>query len=165
MQQARYPYRDQIGLMPSIVAGLEAIDPALVESDYLRGAAVENKQAYISCMPDSEKATLHGELDAEEVRPATPTAAGILNALLLANASSQRPLSAPLLVINGRSEFHPCAMGFRRGITRVQPRRNGPAHRASRPRTPRRRSWRGWIPMGSDRFAGKPAPSNCGTEH
>ena len=157
---------DQIGLMPSIVAGLEAIDPALVESDYLRGAAVENKQAYISCMPDSEKATLHGELDAEEVRPATPTAANILYALLLANALPQRPLSAPLLVINGGDDNLIPAQWVSAAVSRACSLGGTVQHielagRGHLDVDPGEDGYR-WA---QDRFAGKPAPSNCGTEH
>jgi pimeloyl-ACP methyl ester carboxylesterase len=152
----------QIALMPSVVAGLERIDPTLVESDYLRGAASQYKQVFMSCAPESDKEPLYAELDAEQVQPISLIATIRLLGLLRANALPQRPLSAPLLVVNGSADelipsqwvtaavSHACSLG---GIV-MHIELNGRGHND----VDFGESEYRWA---HDRFAGEPAPSNC----
>lgn len=153
--------KDQIALMPLVIAGLEVTNPDLVESDYLRGAAAENKQTLMSCSGD--KAGVFPQLGAEQVRPVTPQAAEYLYTLLKADTLPQRTLTAPMLVINGGADplvlpqwvssavSRACAMGGvvkhdvveGRGHTNID--LGNDAYQ--------------WV---SDRFAGEAASSNCG---
>lgn len=153
----------QIVFMPLIVAGLQAIDPNLVESDYLRGAAAEQKPVFMSC--SSDKQQLFKQLDGEQVRPASQEAADKLAGLLEANALPQRTLSAPMLVVNGGDDdlilpqwvtaavSRACNLGGLvehielpgQGHTNVNPGDDG---------------YR-WL---ADRFAGESPPSTCVTD-
>jgi pimeloyl-ACP methyl ester carboxylesterase len=152
--------QDQIALMPLVVAGLEVTDPQLVESDYLRGAAADHKEAFMSC--SSDKQGLFAELNAEQVRPASPAAADRLTQLLDANALPQRTLSAPMLVANGGNDqlippqwvtaavSRACSLG---GIVQ----HIEMAGRGHLDADPGDEGYR-WM---KDRCAGTPAPSNC----
>lgn len=151
---------DQIALMPLVIAGLEVTTPGLVESDYLRGAAAEDKQSLMSCTAD--KTGIFPRLDADQVRPIDQRATDRLQELLRSYALPQRTLTAPMLVVNGSADplvlpewvasavSRACALGGT-----VQHRVvDGGGHTDVELGTDDYQ----WV---KDRFSGKTAPSNC----
>ena len=91
-----------VSVMPLIIAGLEVAHPSLREADYLRGSASDHKQALISC--SKERDEFAAELSADDVRPSSAAAAEALLKMLEDNALPQRPLTAPMLVVNGSDD-------------------------------------------------------------
>lgn len=94
----------QVALMPMIIEGLDRIDPTIVASDYLRGPAFQYQRTLTSCVPEVEKAPLYAQLDRHQVRPSDLLSTARLRDLLHRLALPQRPLSAPMLVVNGGAD-------------------------------------------------------------
>jgi len=147
-----------ISVMPLIIAGLEVEHPSLRESDYLRGAAAQEKQALISCSDKDSNI----ELSIDDVRPSSDAAADALLRMLGDNALPQRSLTAPMLVVNGsdddmvRPEWVDAAVhrACELGGTVEHTVQQGRGHLDVSYGDQGTR----WI---RDRFDGQPAPSNC----
>lgn len=92
----------QIVFLPLIVRGLKATHPDLLESNYVRDAAVDNASVFMSCTAtDSEKQARGREVDSSQVRPLSQDATDQLADWLSENSLPQRAASGPMLVING----------------------------------------------------------------
>jgi alpha-beta hydrolase superfamily lysophospholipase len=155
--------RDQVALMPLVIAGLEVTSPDLVEADYLRGPAAEHKNVLMSCSPDKQR--FYADLAPDQVRPATQPATDHLARLLQADALPQRTLTAPMLVVNGGADAlippswtaaavsRACALG---GTIQHEV-REGSGH-TDLQLTDSDYQW------AQDRFSGDEAPSNCVTD-
>ncbi|MCZ8379280.1 lipase [Mycobacterium sp. CPCC 205372] len=151
---------DQVGLMPSVIAGLEVAQPDFVVSDYLRGPAAEHLGKLISC--DEDKEQYFAQLRPEQVRPASAAAADRLTEILDTNALPQRPLAAPLYVANGSQDTLILPEWVSAAVSRACSRGGTVEHKemAGRGHVDPDPGAEAYLWM-QDRFAGKAAPSNC----
>ena len=155
--------KDQEPAVVAIVESLARLHPELDRDDFRRGSAAKNWNVLLQCNPTDPGARERAvdELTPEEVEPSTKAAADQLRDFLTKWALPQRPLSAPLSVAYGGKDTlvdaqwttdaiaRACALGGSI-VWDLQPDKGhgdvdiGPQLQ--------------WV---ADRFAGKPAPSDC----
>lgn len=151
---------EQLALMPLVIIGLERSDPALIERHFLAGRAADEKGELGGCGPETNR--LLGEVTPNDVRPNSRQNADALRDALRKMALPQRPLAAPMLVVNGLKDdsilpssvsaavARSCRLGGR--IEHIEVPDAGHNDLAADD------AIQSWI---ADRFADKPAPSNC----
>jgi len=93
---------DQLGVMPLVIVGLQRAGFLPSGTSFLRGDAAKFQTEILGCQADS--AIARSKIRAEDVSPANEAAADELRHALQMIALPQRPLSAPLLVINGKRD-------------------------------------------------------------
>jgi alpha-beta hydrolase superfamily lysophospholipase len=161
--QAHTLTKDQAPGLVALVETLARLHPDLNRDDYRRGSVAKNWDVLLQCKPTDPGARDRAidELMPEEVEPANSAAADRLRQLLSKWALPQRPLSAPLSVAYGGKDTLVDAQWTTDAIARacslggsivwdLQPDKGhgdvdiGPQLQ--------------WV---ADRFAGKPAPSDC----
>lgn len=94
--------RDQLGVMPLVIVGLQRAGFLPAGPSFLRGDAAKYQTEILGCQADS--AIARSKIRAEDVSPENEAAADELRRALQMIALPQRPLSAPLLVINGKRD-------------------------------------------------------------
>jgi pimeloyl-ACP methyl ester carboxylesterase len=90
---------DQLGVMPLVTVGLQRAGLLPQGSAYLRGDAAKYQTEILGCAPDS--AVARSKVHADDVTPEGEAGTEALRQALQSIALPQRPLAAPLLVING----------------------------------------------------------------
>ncbi|AGB26664.1 Secretory lipase (plasmid) [Mycobacterium sp. JS623] len=95
--------KEQLPIVPMVIAGLATYDPTVVLSDYLRGEAMEKLETINGCGPDADKA--RAAVRAEDVGPTTQAGSDTLTRALQRIELPQRPSDVPLLVINGSKDL------------------------------------------------------------
>lgn len=93
---------EQIGAMPLLVVGLVRGGLLDRESAYLRGNVVAYREVILGC--DSISGGARSLIRSEEVAPESPAAMQSLARALQKIALPQQPLSAPMLVVNGKRD-------------------------------------------------------------
>ena len=151
---------DQLSAFPLVIMGLARYDTNIVLSHYLRGSATAT--SFVTCTGVGDK-PLQTPL-AQDARPTNPTDTEILTTALRRIALPQRPLSAPLLVINGsRDQLIPAAWVLT-AIARSCQLGGQIEHReiegVGHSDLSSGDTVESWI---SDRFADKPVSSTCGS--
>jgi hypothetical protein len=157
-QQALSP--SQRVIMPALVTGVQRTVPAVPIDHFLHGGALQTRHEVIGCAPDADK--YRGKITSADVKPTSREDAEALADSLRRMALPQGPLSAPMLVLTGsddelilpswvsESVARSCRLGgdiqFRviQGATHNN---IGPDEQAN-----------AWM---ADRFANKPASTNC----
>lgn len=153
---------EQLTIAPMVIAGLARYDASIDVSQYLRGTSLRLLDVLIGCQPSAprDRATATTQ---EDVGPTTAANARTLTDALRRIALPQRPLSVPLLVLNGLEDRtilpqwvseavgRSCELGGTIDHREVRDAGHGDLQPGSE--LPQ------WI---ADRFAGKPAESNCG---
>ncbi|GGG28012.1 putative lipase [Rhodococcoides trifolii] len=93
----------QVQIMPLVIAGLKAVHPDLVLSDYLSGVALDQLAVLGGCDPAQAdaKSSANAALDGTQVVPVSQEATDQLKTWLGEYTLPKRPASGPLLVING----------------------------------------------------------------
>ena len=151
----------QLAVMPLVIIGAERAFPTVPVDRLLHGDTLQARDAMVGCGPDAEKLRL-STIVAPDVKPTDRADADALAESLRRMSLPQGPLSAPMLVITGavddvvlpawvsESVARSCEVGgliqFRElpGIGHGDIGADEAAF--------------DWV---DDRFAGKPAPSNC----
>ena len=150
---------DQRGAFQWFLASAARLHPDLVLDDFRRGAAAANWDLLSSCDADSGRDP--SVIGIDDLTPSTPRAAAIAKRILTAWALPQGPLTAPLLVAYGGKDSFidpqwtaaALARACRRGGT-IQARFDPEGTHGS----VRVDDLVVWL---ADRFAGKPATSDC----
>ena len=151
----------QIALTPLLFTSFEQIYPNFPIAQFLHGKALELRYSAIGCTLDAQR--LRIQVTADDVKPDTQQDANMLRDMLRAQALPKRPLTAPLLVINGLDDPLVLPVWVSTAIARSCRLGGQIAHYP--------------VPDGghsnlladqkfvedwaADRFADKPAPSNC----
>jgi hypothetical protein len=93
----------QVQIMPLVIAGLKAIHPELVLSDYLSGVALSQLSVLGGCDPAQAeaKSSANAALDGTQVVPVSQEATDQLKTWLGEFTLPKRQAAGPLLVING----------------------------------------------------------------
>jgi Secretory lipase len=89
----------QIGLTPLLLTTLERAYPDFPIRQFLHGKTLELRYSALGCTLDAQR--LRIQVTADDLKPDTQQDADMLRYLLRTWALPQRPLSAPMLVING----------------------------------------------------------------
>lgn len=151
----------QIALTPLLFTTFEQTHPDFPVSEFLHGKALELRYSATGCTLDAQR--LRIQVTADDVKPNTQQDADMLRDLLRAQALPTRPLAAPMLVINGLDDplvlpawvseaiARSCRLG---GTIAHYPVPDG-GHSNLLADQKFVEDW------ARDRFAGKPAPSNC----
>jgi hypothetical protein len=154
----------QIALTPLLLTSFEQMYPDFPIAKFLHGKALELRYSAISCTLDAQR--LRIQVTADDVKPDTQQDADMLRDMLRSLAMPQRALAAPMLVINGLNDLlvlptwvstaieRSCRLG---GQIAHYPVPDG-GHSNLRADQKFVEEW------AADRFAGKPAPSNCPQE-
>jgi hypothetical protein len=151
---------EQLGIMPSIVVGAQRSYPVGAIDQLLHGNSDERRDALIGCAPDAQRLrqTL---VNSDGVKPATETAASSLTDSLRKMALPIQPISAPMLVVNGSKDNLILPQWVSASVTRACEMGGQIAHRelsgVGHSFSPDGQTMT-WV---ADRFAGKPAPSDC----
>lgn len=152
---------EQVALIPMIVVGLERSGWPLDRADFVHGPVARNLDAVVGC-DNTARMKVLATATMGDVRPASLEAAYRLRDALHAQALPQRPLAAPLLVVNGLEDKvvppqwvseavdRACRLGGR--VTQIEVAGRGHAD------LPLDESIRGWV---ANAFAGGPVHSNC----
>jgi hypothetical protein len=171
---------DQRGRFPLGIVGFARYNPDLDPDAFLHGSAEAFREQLSHCaltgspsehtpspVPIPWRAVVDRLRDANDVKPANPQDVATLRDALRRVALPQRPVDKPMLVINGEDDTQvlpawiqssvsrSCALGGR--IEYLQIPNTGHLDLISKVTHTMER----WI---ADRFAGKPAPSNCPEE-
>jgi pimeloyl-ACP methyl ester carboxylesterase len=154
----------QIALTPMLLTSFEQIHPDFPIAAFLHGKALELKDLAIGCTLDAQR--LRIQITADDVKPDTQQDADMLRDMLRAQALPERPLTTPMLVINGLDDVlvlpvwvsiaieRSCLLGSQ--IAHYPVPDGGHANMQVD-----QKFVEDWA---ADRFAGKPAPSNCPQE-
>ncbi|MEZ0342890.1 lipase family protein [Mycobacterium sp. pV006] len=152
---------EQLMIAPMVIAGLARYDSSVVLDNYVRGPVRDLLDVLIGCQPSApvDRATV---VTAGDVGPTTPSDAATLADALRRIALPQRPLSVPLLVVNGLQDQAIFPQWVAGAVARscdlggsVEHREiSGAGHGDVQPDED---VW-SWI---ADRFAGEPAGSSC----
>ncbi|MCJ0905267.1 lipase family protein [Rhodococcus sp. ARC_M6] len=152
-------------LLPYVLEGLSQMHPELDRGDYVHGAFAENYELLSSCLTAraSEKFGLAGKVTAADTRPSTDADADRIHGWLSDIALPRQRASGPLYVVVGgndnliRPEWTEAAVGraCADGDVIEFVSRPGEGH-ADGKAVPGAVAWI------QDRFAGVPAPNNCG---
>lgn len=89
----------QIGLTPLLLTTFEQTHPNFPISEFLHGKALELRYSAVGCTLDAQR--LRIQVTADDVKPNTQQDADMLRDMFRAQALPVRPLAAPMLVING----------------------------------------------------------------
>ncbi len=158
------PTLPQILLTPFLVNGLQVAQPDAVESDYIRGALVEDKRALTACtdLLGVQKAEAALRLTPGDAAPASEEARTVMVEWLRSVALPRVATTEPLLVVVGEQDqlvepswtvdavAQACAMGDVVDL-RVEPDQGHSDQAAVEDGV-------AWL---TDRFAGLPAPDTC----
>jgi hypothetical protein len=172
---------DQRAQFPLGIVGFARYSPDLDADWFLHGSADYFREQLSHCEPTpSQPETAPSPLpipweavvgrlrDANDVKPDSPQDIAALREALRRIALPQRPLDRPMLVINGEDDpvvlpdwirfavSRSCALGGRIEYLQIP----NADHRDLPPKAAA--TVQRWI---ADRFAGRPAPSNCPAEH
>jgi hypothetical protein len=151
----------QLGLTPLLLTSFEHMYPDFPVGNYLHGKALELRDQMVGCTLDSQR--LRIQITPDDVKPATQQDTDALRDMLRTLALPQRPLAAPMLVINGMDDVlvlpawvataiaRSCRLG---GQIAHYPVPDG-GHANMQVDQKFVEEW------AADRLAGKPAPSNC----
>ncbi|MEO3761522.1 lipase family protein [Mycobacterium sp. B14F4] len=151
----------QIGLTPLLLTSLEQMHPDFPIAKYMHGKALELRYSAIGCTLDAQRTRI--QVTADDVRPDTQQDADMLRDMLRTLALPERPLSAPMLVINGLNDLLVLPTWISTAIARAcrlggqiahYPVPDG-GHANLRADQKFVEEW------AADRLAGKSAPSNC----
>lgn len=152
---------EQLMVAPMVIVGLSRYDSSVDVSRYLRGPSLRLLDALIGCQPSvaTDRANV---ITPEDVGPVEADSAQTLTAALRRIALPQRPLSVPLLVLNGLKDQTILPQWVSDAVTRscelggtIDHREFGDAGHGDLQPGPGLLSWI------AERFAGKPAQSNC----
>jgi Secretory lipase len=154
----------QLGLTPFLLTGLEKTIPNFPISNFVHGKALELRESAVGCTADAQR--LRIQLTPGDLRPDSQEDTDYLRDILRTWAMPQRPLAAPMLVINGLEDQvvlpvwvttaidRSCALG---GVVEHYAVADG-GHFNLQADQKFVEEW------ARDRFAGKPAPSVCPQE-
>lgn len=92
----------QRGVMPLVIAGLQRAGLLRDQDAFLRGDALSNEKFILGCAQGAAQA--RSTVRSEDLGPATGDTEAELRRALQAIALPQHPLSAPLLVVNGKRD-------------------------------------------------------------
>jgi pimeloyl-ACP methyl ester carboxylesterase len=154
----------QLALTPMLFTSLEETRPDFPVARFLHGKALELRYSAIGCTLDAQRMRI--QITSDDVRPETQEDADMLRDILRTEALPQRPLTVPMLVVNGLNDLQVLPSWVSTAILRSCRLGGQIAHYP--------------VPDGghnnlladqkfveewsADRFAGKPAPSNCPSE-
>ena len=152
----------QFLLLPLVIVGLSRYDPSIHVERFLRGDAVDLRESLIGCGLDLESARAQ-LTNAEDVGPTGVRDENDLRDALRRIALPQGPLSAPMFVVNGLNDDTVFPEWVSVAVKRSC-RFGGVIQHDEVPSVGHNDLGSdelvlGWI---NDRFAGSPAPSNCG---
>ncbi|MCG5431651.1 lipase family protein [Mycobacterium sp. MYCO198283] len=92
--------QEQLMVTPMVIDGLSRYDPSISIATYVRGAALQRLPKLVGCNPEANR--LRGEtIRPTDVGPTTTVEANVLTDALRRIALPQRPLTVPMLVLNG----------------------------------------------------------------
>ncbi|ULE33626.1 lipase family protein [Mycobacterium sp. IDR2000157661] len=151
----------QLGLTPLLLTSFEQMYPDFPISRFLHGKALELRYSAVGCTLDAQRMRI--QITPDDVRPETREDADMLREMLRALALPERPLAAPMLVINGLNDLLVLPVWVSTAIARAcelggkiahYPVPDG-GHGNLRADQKFVEEW------AAARFAGQPAPSNC----
>lgn len=93
---------EQQGVWPLVVVGLQRAGLLAGTSPYLRGAADPTIPGFLGC--EEQDTWLRSGLDVDDLRPESAKATEELERALKLTALPQRPLKAPMVVVNGTQD-------------------------------------------------------------
>ena len=155
---------EQRDLLPLVVDGVGRYNPTLVENSVLPALTPEQEAEAFSCAPGAETRR-EALIPPSSIHLDDERSVALLRAALRRIALPQRTLSAPMLVVNGLADRtippswvsaavdEACRLGGRIEHVEVTDAGHGDLGAAAYETAST------WV---SDRFAGLPAPSNCG---
>ena len=94
---------EQRAIYPMVIEGVHRADPSVPRSDYLGEAAVSHIDGLVGCDRDARRKATAG-ISSSDLRPVSTQAADRLRDYLRRTALPQKPLTAPLLVVNGLND-------------------------------------------------------------
>lgn len=152
---------EQQGFWPMVIVGLQRAGLLSSTSPYLRGAADPTAPGFLGC--GEQDSWLRSGLDMDDMRPETAEATQELERALQLIALPQRPLAAPMLVINGAKDqvVFPSWVAY---AVRLSCGLGGHIRHLELPQADHDKGYPDedvliWL---AKRFAGEPAESNCG---
>jgi alpha-beta hydrolase superfamily lysophospholipase len=151
---------EQMFVMPSVVVGAERAFPSVPVDHLLRGAATQDGDAALGCSPAADQ--LRAKVTAADVKPDTEADAAALQVAMRKMSLPTSRLSVPLYVLNGSDDSLVLPNWVQTSVTRacelggqIEHHVVAGAGHAIGPD----QALTEWV---TDRFAGKPAPTNCG---
>jgi Secretory lipase len=151
----------QVGLAPLILVALEQTHPGFPISEFLHGKTLELRNSALGCTLDAQR--LRIQVPPDDVKPNTQQDVDLLRNILRTWAMPQRPLAAPLLVVNGLNDRLVLPGWVSTAIERSCRLGSNIAHYPvpDGGHTNLLADQKFVEEWGADRFAGKPAPSDC----
>lgn len=92
----------QVSLTPLMLVALEQTRPHFPIGEFLHGKPLELRYSALGCTLDAQR--LRIQTTPDDVKPSTQEDADMLRDILRSQAIPQRPLAAPLMVINGLND-------------------------------------------------------------
>ncbi|MED5814334.1 lipase family protein [Mycolicibacterium sp. 050232] len=154
---------EQQGVWPMVIVGVQRVGLLPNTTPYLRGAADPTAPGFLGC--EEQDTWLRSGLNIDDMRPETAEDTQKLERALQLIALPQRPLAAPMLVINGAKDqvVFPSWVAY---SVRLSCRLGGDIRHVELPQADHDNGYPDeevliWL---AKRFAGEPAESNCGSD-